>query len=51
MGAVKCFPGHSAGILVVDADPTQNIWNARRITGLIVDGNVVDRDGLLNLKH
>jgi hypothetical protein len=45
MGAVKCFPGHRAGILVVDADPTQNIWNARRITGLIVDGNVVNRDG------
>ena len=43
-------PGRRADILVVDADPTENIWNARRITGLIVDGNVMDRDALLNLK-
>jgi hypothetical protein len=43
-------PGRRADILVVDADPTANIWNARRISGLIVDGNVIDHDGLLNLK-
>jgi hypothetical protein len=43
-------PGRRADILVVDGDPTTNIWNARRISGLIIDGNVVDRDGLLNLK-
>ncbi len=43
-------PGRRADILVLDADPTANIWNARRISTLIVDGNVVDRDGLLNLK-
>jgi hypothetical protein len=41
-------PGRRADILVVDGDPTQNIWNARRISGLIVDGNVLDRDALLN---
>jgi hypothetical protein len=35
----------------VDGDPTQNIWNARRISTLIMDGNVLDRDGLLQLKH
>jgi len=40
-------PGRRADILVVDADPTTNIWNARRITELIVDGNVLDRDALL----
>jgi len=34
----------------VDGDPTANIWNARRISGLVVDGNVLDRDALLNLK-
>jgi len=34
----------------VDGDPTVSIWNARRISTLIVDGNVIDRDGLLNLK-
>jgi hypothetical protein len=44
-------PGRRADILVVDADPTQNIWNARRISGLIMDGNVIDRDRLLNLKR
>lgn len=43
-------PGRRADILVVDGDPTENIWNARRISGLIVDGNVMDRDALLNLK-
>jgi hypothetical protein len=43
-------PGRRADILVVDGDPTVNIWNARRISGLIVDGNVVDRDGLLMLR-
>jgi hypothetical protein len=44
-------PGRRADILVVDGDPTKNIWNARRISGLILDGNVIDREGLLSLKH
>jgi hypothetical protein len=44
-------PGRRADILVVDGDPTENIWNARRISGLIVDGNVMDRDALLSLKR
>ncbi len=44
-------PGRRADILIVDGDPTVNIWNARRISGLIVDGNVMDREGLLNLKR
>lgn len=43
-------PGRRADILVVDGDPTQNIWNARRISTLILDGNVLDRDALLKLK-
>jgi imidazolonepropionase-like amidohydrolase len=44
-------PGRRADILVVDGDPTQNVWNARRISTLIMDGNVLDRDALLHLKH
>jgi hypothetical protein len=44
-------PGRRADILVVDGDPTVNIWNARRISTLIVDGNVVDREALLNLSR
>jgi hypothetical protein len=44
-------PGRRADILVVDGDPTQNIWNARRISALIMDGNLIDRNALLNLKH
>jgi hypothetical protein len=44
-------PGRRADILVVDSDPTQNIWNARRISGIVMDGNVIDRNRLLNLKH
>jgi hypothetical protein len=43
-------PGRRADILVVDGDPRVSIWNARRISGLIVDGNVVDRNALLTLK-
>ena len=43
-------PGRRADILVVDGDPTQNIWNARHISQLIVDGNVMDRDALLKDK-
>jgi hypothetical protein len=42
--------GRRADILVVDGDPTVNIWNARRISGIIMDGNVLDRAALLNLK-
>jgi hypothetical protein len=44
-------PGRRADILVVDADPTLNIWNARRISALIMDGNVIDREKLLNVKQ
>ena len=43
-------PGRRADILVVDGDPTVSVWNARRISILIVDGEVVDRDALLNLR-
>ena len=42
-------PGRRADIVVVDGDPTASIWNARRISGLIVDGEVVDRDSLQKL--
>lgn len=44
-------PGRRADILVLDADPTVNVWNARRISVLIEDGNILDRDSLLRLKH
>ena len=40
-------PGRRADILVLDADPTVNIWNARRITNILVDGNELDRESLL----
>ncbi len=43
-------PGRRADVLVVDGDPTVSIWNARRISTLIEDGNVMDRDALLKLK-
>jgi hypothetical protein len=44
-------PNRRADILVVDGDPTASIWNARRISTLVMDGNVVDREALLNLKR
>lgn len=43
-------PGRRADILVIDGDPTLNVWNARKISVLIEDGNIVDRDELLHLK-
>lgn len=43
-------PGRRADVLVLDADPTVSIWNARRISTLIMDGNLVDREALLTLK-
>ena len=46
----QIVPGRRADILVIDGDPTVNIWNARRISTLILDGNLVDREELLNLK-
>jgi hypothetical protein len=44
-------PGRYADILVVDGDPTVNIWNARRISGIFLDGNPIDRERLLNLRR
>jgi len=40
-------PGRRADILVLDGDPTKNIWNARLISTLILEGNIVDRPALL----
>jgi hypothetical protein len=40
-------PGRRADILILDADPIINIWNARRISTLLVDGNQIDRESLL----
>ena len=40
-------PGRRADIVVLDADPTTNIWNARRINTLLIDGNQIDRESLL----
>jgi hypothetical protein len=39
--------GRRADILVLDGDPTENIWNVRRIDTLLVDGNQIDRESLL----
>lgn len=39
--------GRRADILVLDADPTANIWNARRINTLFLEGNQIDRESLL----
>ena len=44
-------PGRRADILVIDGDPTLNVWNVRRISTLIEDGEVIDRDALLHLKR
>ena len=41
-------PGRRADILILDSDPSTSIWNTRRISTLIFDGNVLDRDALLH---
>jgi imidazolonepropionase-like amidohydrolase len=46
----QIVPGRRADILVVDADPTINIWNARRISTIVLNGELLDRDSLLHLK-
>lgn len=46
LGAVAV--GRRADILVLDSDPTKNIWNARRINTLLLDGNILDRESLLH---
>jgi hypothetical protein len=43
-------PGRRADILVLDSDPTVSIWNARRISGIILDGEPLDRNALLHLR-
>lgn len=43
-------PGRRGDILVVDADPTTSIWNARRISTIILGGDVLDREALLKPK-
>jgi Amidohydrolase family len=40
-------PGRRADILILDADPTVNIWNARHINTILLDGNQIDRESLL----
>jgi hypothetical protein len=44
-------PGRRADVLVVDGNPAENVWNARRISTLILDGEVVNREALLNQRH
>jgi len=39
--------GRRADILVLDDDPTVQIWNVRHINTLFIDGNQIDREGLL----
>ncbi len=43
-------PGRRADVLVLDSDPTANIWNARRISAIILDGELLDRNSLLHLR-
>ncbi len=43
-------PGRRADILVLDSDPTVNIWNARRISLVLLDGEPLDRNALLHLR-
>ncbi|MGA3334484.1 MAG: amidohydrolase family protein [Terracidiphilus sp.] len=43
-------PGRRADILVLDSDPTASIWNARRISLVLLDGEPLDRDALLHLR-
>ena len=41
-------PGRRADIVILNADPTANIWNVRNIDSVLLDGNPLDREALLN---
>jgi hypothetical protein len=41
-------PGRRADLVVLDDDPTVNIWNVRRINSVFLDGNQLDREALLS---
>jgi hypothetical protein len=43
-------PGRRADIVILDADPTDSIWNVRRISAVLLDGNFIDRDALLRTR-
>ena len=45
VGQVK--PGCDADLLVLDADPTRDIGNLKRIRHLVLAGEVIDREALL----
>ena len=42
--------GRRADILVLDADPTANIWNVHRISSIVLDGEILGRQALLNTR-
>ena len=39
--------GANADVLVLDADPTRDVANLKRIRHLIADGELIDREALL----
>ncbi len=43
--------GRRADILILDADPTASVWNARRISTIVLDGEPLDRGALLRLRR
>ena len=45
VGQVK--PGYDADLLVLDADPTRDIGNLKRIRHVVLAGEVIDREALL----
>lgn len=45
IGQVK--PGYDADLLVLDADPTRDVGNLKKIRMVILDGEILDRDRLL----
>jgi hypothetical protein len=49
IGQIK--PGYRADILVVDKNPFENIKNLKEISLVILNGQILDRDGLLSLNN
>ncbi len=47
VGQVK--PGRDADLLVLDADPTRDIGNLKRIRYVVLTGEVIDREALLRV--
>jgi Amidohydrolase family len=47
----RIAPGYGADLVILDADPTVDIGNAKRIRAVVLKGREVEREGLLAVRN